>query len=43
MSFSGAIMVSVERLLSSNGFGELCGFSLFVLAVVALFLFSFRD
>jgi hypothetical protein len=36
-------MVSVEHLLSSNGFGELCGFTLFVLAVVALFLFSFHE
>jgi hypothetical protein len=36
-------MVSVERLLSLNGFDELCGFTLFVLATVTLFLLSFHE
>jgi hypothetical protein len=42
-SFSGAIMVSVDRLQGSNGFHELCGFTMFVLVVVSLFLFSFHE
>jgi hypothetical protein len=43
MGFGGAIVVIVERLLSLNDFGELCGLSLFVLATVSLSLFSFRE
>jgi hypothetical protein len=35
-------VVTVECLLSSNDFGELCGLALSALAVVALSLFSFH-
>jgi hypothetical protein len=34
-------VVTVKLLLSLNDFGELCGLSLFVLAVVSLALLSF--
>jgi hypothetical protein len=36
-------VVTVERLLGSNEFGEFCGLALFVLAAISLSLFSFRE
>jgi hypothetical protein len=33
-------MVSVEHLLGLNGFGEICGFTLFVLVAISFFPFS---
>jgi hypothetical protein len=36
MDFGGAIVVSLERLLSLKDCSELCGLSLFVRAVVTL-------
>jgi hypothetical protein len=36
-------VVTVERLLSSNEFGDLYGLTLFVLVAISVSLFSFRE